>query len=229
MSAMREAATVCIVRAMAGGIETLLLRRPDKGSFPGAWVFPGGAVDPHDADSAGDVAATRRHAAVREAHEEANLHLEPTSLALLSQWRPPAEAPAQFDTWVFVCAALPGDEVRVDGAEIIEYVWLDPATALEQHSSGKLNLATPTWVTLHHLIRLGATPEEVVGTIEATDPGQFFSRLVRVGDQRAVLWSGDVAYEGEAAFDAPGPRHRISIGELPWRYEHPDTERVPGI
>jgi 8-oxo-dGTP pyrophosphatase MutT (NUDIX family) len=45
----RDAATLMLLRDGADGLEVLMLRRRmDSGFVPGAWVFPGGAVDPED-------------------------------------------------------------------------------------------------------------------------------------------------------------------------------------
>jgi 8-oxo-dGTP pyrophosphatase MutT (NUDIX family) len=89
----RDAATVALLRdatgphAPGGGIEVLLLARPGASRFaPGAEVFPGGSVDPSDADpgwrhaSAGraraaGVAAPILVAAVRETFEECGVLL----------------------------------------------------------------------------------------------------------------------------------------------------------
>lgn len=93
----RPAATVVVARDTDAGLEVLLLRRTHAAVFmPGAYVFPGGAVDPHDHDpalasrSAGidvDVGALNRllevdaggpgflMAAIRECFEEAGLLL----------------------------------------------------------------------------------------------------------------------------------------------------------
>ena len=47
----RAAASLVVVRDAAVGIEVLLLRRADRGDHnSGAWVFPGGLVEPGDAD-----------------------------------------------------------------------------------------------------------------------------------------------------------------------------------
>lgn len=50
----RDAATVMVIRPAPGGpgeVEVLMLRRPASMVFaPGAYVFPGGSVDPADAD-----------------------------------------------------------------------------------------------------------------------------------------------------------------------------------
>ena len=49
----RLAATTLIVRDGAAGLEVLMVRRSQQASFmPGAYVFPGGAVDPADSDAA---------------------------------------------------------------------------------------------------------------------------------------------------------------------------------
>ena len=46
---MRDAATVVVLRAGPRGLEALMLRRHAGSGFaPGAWVFPGGAVDQAD-------------------------------------------------------------------------------------------------------------------------------------------------------------------------------------
>ena len=87
----RPAATIVVVRDGAGGIEVLLSRRAERGDHnSGAWVFPGGIVDPGDRQAhdccAGldDAAASARLglpangldyyiAAVRECFEESGL------------------------------------------------------------------------------------------------------------------------------------------------------------
>ena len=51
------AATVVLLRDSATGPEVLLLERPrHRGSFAGAWVFPGGGVDPGDRRAADEAA-----------------------------------------------------------------------------------------------------------------------------------------------------------------------------
>ncbi len=82
-AATRAAATVLLLRdAPGGGLEVLMTRRSPQASFaPGAYVFPGGAIDPQDAESATHAQADRRPAqapdritqavaAIRESFEE---------------------------------------------------------------------------------------------------------------------------------------------------------------
>src|ERR1700754_706810 len=52
---LRPAATVVVVRDAptpdgSPGLETLMLRRNEQGTFGGMWVFPGGRVDAGDHD-----------------------------------------------------------------------------------------------------------------------------------------------------------------------------------
>jgi len=80
--ATRPAATVLLLRDSDGGLEVLMTRRSNTASFaPGAYVFPGGALDPADASARArqlsrvrsaqtDEHLTYSTAAIREAFEE---------------------------------------------------------------------------------------------------------------------------------------------------------------
>ncbi|MEJ3404312.1 NUDIX hydrolase [Rathayibacter sp. YIM 133350] len=208
------AATVVLLRESAQGAEVLLLERVDRGSFAGAWVFPGGSVDADDDDGSGDADAALRRAAVRETHEETGLHLEPHELLPLSRWHPPAEAPKRLLTSFFVAAA-PAGAIALNPHEHTAWAWLRPADALAAHGRGTLRLFPPTWVTLHGLA--GArTVTEALAALRAGAPAQFATRFGLGG--RVVFWEGDVAYGDDALADAPGGRHRLEVGTLPWQY-----------
>src|SRR3954451_15669395 len=100
----RQAATVIVLRGGAQALEVLLVQRhPDQRFMGGAWVFPGGAVDAHEADQ-GD--ASHRLAAVREVEEEVGVRL-PGADALLpfSRWITPAQIKIRFDTHFFLARA----------------------------------------------------------------------------------------------------------------------------
>ncbi|MFT5683434.1 MAG: 8-oxo-dGTP pyrophosphatase MutT (NUDIX family) [Myxococcota bacterium] len=84
MPEARPAATIMVLRDGEDGLELLMLRRSSKASFfPHAWVFPGGRVDPADAEVAvrgaidGVPASEHRYAvaAIRECFEEAGAWL----------------------------------------------------------------------------------------------------------------------------------------------------------
>lgn len=65
----RAAATVALLRERSGELEVLLLQRVRSSGFiPGAWVFPGGMVDPDDSPG-----SASEMAALRELFEETGL------------------------------------------------------------------------------------------------------------------------------------------------------------
>lgn len=76
----RAAATVVLLRDTPGGMEVLMTRRSATASFaPGAYVFPGGGIDPADAQAhpfaarradQADLQLTQAIAAIRESFEE---------------------------------------------------------------------------------------------------------------------------------------------------------------
>ena len=150
------AATVVLLRDGPAGLEVLLLRRDSHLAFAGGmWVFPGGRVD--DGDFPGDavdrheaLAQAARHAAVREAKEEAGLDVDGDTLVWFAHWTPPAGETRRFATWFFLAAA-PTGAVVVDDGEIREHVWVRPPEALAQRDAGVIELITPTWITLHWL------------------------------------------------------------------------------
>jgi len=213
---LHPAATVVVVRDGAGGLETLMLRRNERGQFGGMWVFPGGRVDEGDADPAapGDELAAARRAAVREAMEEAAIAVDPTTMVPLSHWRPPSSVPKGFATWFFVAEA--DAEVEVDGAEIHEHAWLAPAEVLRRRDAGEVTMAPPTFVTLT-LLAAHDTVASALAAIAALTPERFHTQLGATDEANAAFWHGDEHYDGDAG--SAGARHRLVMAEGAWRYE----------
>ncbi|HEY2303796.1 MAG TPA: NUDIX hydrolase [Acidimicrobiales bacterium] len=213
------AATVVVVRDEPGGPEVLMLRRNSKLVFGGMWVFPGGRVDPGDADPAhpDDELAAARRAAVRESEEEAGLALQAEALVPLSHWIPPAQAPRRYATWFFLAAAPREALVTIDGGEIHEHGWLRPADALARHASGEIELAPPTWVTLWCLAGAGST-EDALAAARSTDPARFATHMTTGERGPVALWHGDAGYS-DGDVSRPGARHRLSMGPGGWLYE----------
>ena len=215
------AATVVLVRpAPEGlGIETLMLRKTRGQSFGGAWVFPGGKVEPGDEQPDSAEHEDARRAAVREAAEETGLALEEADLVPFAHWVPPEGAPARFSTWFFV-AALPAGaaDVVVDGGEIGDHLWTTPAAALERHAAGEIELFPPTWVTLHALAQAASADDAVERA--RREPIAFYStHIAGRGDDLVAMWAPDAGYDNGDA-DAPGPRHRLTmVSSGAWTFE----------
>jgi 8-oxo-dGTP pyrophosphatase MutT (NUDIX family) len=212
------AATVILLRDRAAGLETLMLRRSAGLQFGGMWVFPGGRIDPDDypVGGSGDELAAARRAAAREAAEEAGLVVDEARLVAFSHWTPPALTPKRFSTWFFVAAA-PEGSVTVDGAEIHDHDWVLPTEALRRRDRGEIQLAPPTWVTLHRLSEYADVTGAIADSQKRT-PEVFATRLAPVEGGTVALYHEDAGYEAVVA-DRPGARHRLWMLESGWRYE----------
>lgn len=210
------AATVVLVRDGAEGPEVLLIERPDRGSFAGAWVFPGGKLEDADrgaADETEEVVA--RRAGVRETREETGIALDPDALVTMSVWDPPPGLALRIRTWFFV-APEPGGVIALSADEAVAAEWLRPVDALARHGRGELTLYPPTWVTLHGL---SSHPDagSILETARLAGVQRFETVARRGGDGPVLLWHGDAEYDPDAAAEASA-RHRLEIGALPWRY-----------
>src|SRR5215204_6110032 len=150
----RPAASVILLRGgVVATLEVLLARRNPASRFMGgAWVFPGGALEPGD--------ETLRSAAVREVAEEAGLELpDPAALIPFSRWITPKPLPIRFDTHFFLAVAPEAQEPRVDGAEIVDWGWFAPAAALAAQRDGTLDLVFPTIKHLEQLLPFATAAE----------------------------------------------------------------------
>lgn len=213
------AATVVLLRDAAAGCEVLLVRRNAQLAFHGgAWVFPGGRLDAADYhQAAGDLVLAARHAAVREAREEAGLALRPDELIVMSRWITPVGLPKRFDTWFFV--ARGGDApVAVDGAEIHDHCWMPPADALARQRAGEIELPPPTFVTITGLTRYRSVAA-ALGDLARAEAEVFEPKLLPIEGGAVTLYAGDAGYEAGEADCGEGPRHRLWMRDDGWRYE----------
>ncbi|GAA1946616.1 NUDIX hydrolase [Microbacterium deminutum] len=218
--AIPVAATVVLLRDGADGLEVLMIERPDRGSFAGAWVFPGGKLEPADRGPIGDATAPEeadaRRAAARETWEETGLEVAASDLVTLSCWDPPPGLALRIRTWFFLVAA-PAAELRLEPGEAVAAEWLRPADALQRQARGELTLYPPTWVTLHGL----SAAHDAAAALAAARLGEIrtFETQVRRGPAGPVFyWREDAEYHGDLPAPASGPRHRLEVGLTPWVY-----------
>jgi 8-oxo-dGTP pyrophosphatase MutT (NUDIX family) len=184
----RQAASILVLRDSPDGPEVLLVQRnPEQRFMGGAWVFPGGALHPEDADHAA--------AAVRELREEAGVTLpEGAEVVAWSRWITPEQVKVRFDTWFCVTAAPPGAEATVDGSECVDVRWLRPAAALEAFRRGDLMLVFPT---IKHLEAL-APAESVADALEKARSREVVPVQPRVrirGQETEIVLPGEQGYD----------------------------------
>ncbi len=217
------AATVVLLRDGNGeapdGLEVLMLHRSSKVAFGGMWVFPGGRVEEADrVDGAPlDAEASGQAAAAREAAEECGLVVDPAGFVALSHWTPPPITPKRFSTWFFV-ARVPEGDVVVDGGEIHDHRWINPREVLAQRDRGEVDLAPPTWVTLHDLAEHDDVDAAIAFAAARRPLPTYRTRWKGVEGGAVALWQGDAGYEAsDPALE--GPRHRLWMVEGGWRLD----------
>ena len=232
------AATVVLLRGAPSGLEVLMIERPDRGSFAGAWVFPGGKLEPGDRFTSDELEEdVARRAGARETVEETGVVVDPSALTTLSCWDPPPGLALRIRTWFFLAPAADArggtgtatDPGAADGlgaltlspGEAVAAEWMRPSDALARHGRGELTLYPPTWVTLHGLADHADT-ESALAAARLGGIQRFETVARRGGEGPMLLWQGDDEYDDEAGDEASPPprdgRHRLEIGALPWIY-----------
>jgi 8-oxo-dGTP pyrophosphatase MutT (NUDIX family) len=213
------AATVVLVRDGDNGLEVLLARRSSQLKFHGgAWVFPGGRIDPDDyAGAPDDLFTAAQRAAAREAMEEAGLEVHHDALVHVSNWTTPEISPKRFATWFFVGEVAAGEAVA-DGTETESLHWFRPDDAFAALDAGAIELAPPQYVTLLWL-RDHADVATVLEAARAGEPTDFTPRFHFVdGDGAVCVYAEDVAYDDRGRLDDDGPRHRLYLRDGGWEY-----------
>src|SRR3954451_211182 len=186
----RQAATVIVLRGGARRLEVLMVRRTPKARFMGgAWVFPGGAVDAHEGE--GDSA--HRAAAVREVFEEVGVTLaDPAALVAFARWITPEEVSIRFDTYFFLAVAPEGAEVKIDGQEIVDARWFEPARALEGSEAGELLMVFPTIKNLERIARF-KTADELLDYAAKSDVRPVKPRVEGQGEAARIVLDDEEA------------------------------------
>lgn len=212
----KPSATLILLRDAAAGPEVLLVRRSKRLDFHGgAWVFPGGRVDAADGIAQLPDLEAAKNAAIRETQEEAAVCVARETLVTVSHWTTPEIAPKRFATWFFA-AHFAGGDIKVDGGEIREHLWLTPGEAIDRHRSKHLDLPPPTFVSLLELANFDAC-NSALSAWQQRMPPIFTPKFVAANGASYSL------YESDAGFDTgdptlPGPRHRLVFHATGWDY-----------
>jgi 8-oxo-dGTP pyrophosphatase MutT (NUDIX family) len=187
----RPAASVVLMRR--GGkhgqraLEVLLLQRdPEAAFFPGAWVFPGGAVDPED----GEGLEGYRACAIRELREEAGIELAADEeMVPFCRWITPEVVPRRYDAWFFMALAPAHTPPKIDGGEIVDARWFRPAAALADADEGGIGLAFPTRVQLGWLAE-HATSADALTAYRGRSVEPLIPEVVGEGEDIRVVLPG---------------------------------------
>jgi 8-oxo-dGTP pyrophosphatase MutT (NUDIX family) len=188
----RPAATVIVVRGGSERLEVLLVKRnPDSRFMGGAWVFPGGAVDP----SEGGGQPALRAAAQRELVEEAGIALQDAGrLIPFSRWITPAQVKVRFDTWFFLTPLPAGQQPRVDGVEVVDMRWYEPAGALEARRQGELLLVFPTIKHLEQLSQFSSA-DQLIAHARGREVVPVQPRVLVSGETARIVLPGEPGYD----------------------------------
>ncbi len=218
---LRPAATILLLRDAPDGLEVWLMERARSvGFMASAWVFPGGRVDPGDADAPAvggehpDIPRAFWVAAARELWEEAGVRLgddgawDVRAMTPWAHWITPEVEPRRYDTWFFAAALPAGAEATPDGREASRGGWYAPAAARALAMAGALPVAPPTLRTLDELCAFDDVAS-ALGAVRATPP--ICPRFQQEGEDLWVLLPGDPAHPSPDAV-APPHRYRFAAG-----------------
>ena len=96
---------------------------------------------------------------------------------------------------------------------------MSPGAALRRHGAGEIDLAPPTWITLHQLSRYPSV-DALLGQLRGRDARFYETRLgKRSDDVRVAMWQGDAGYDTWDA-EVAGERHRLVMAKGGFIFEN---------
>jgi 8-oxo-dGTP pyrophosphatase MutT (NUDIX family) len=157
-----DAASLILMRDRPDGPPLILMvQRASSLVFAsGAYVFPGGRLDPEDRAAAerfpvlDPVEAASRIAAVRETVEETGIVIDTPIEALVpfARWRPDFEqVPRRFDTRFYLASIEARQEPKADGTETTRAFWSSAADMMARCEAGDGHAIFPTRRLLERL------------------------------------------------------------------------------
>lgn len=161
MSRIVDAVTAVLLHR---GQLLVVKRQPFLRAFPGYSAFPGGKVDPEDAQGDPLPAAWQAfeprllRALLRELREEIKLDLQavlatgdPISIRHLGIALTPPTAPLRFNTHFFAVELDQLPPLTADAHEVASMAWATPDAWLRQYETGQIIAAPPTVAVLRTL------------------------------------------------------------------------------
>jgi hypothetical protein len=115
-------------------------------------------------------------------------------MILGSRWVTPEVVPIRFDTWFYLALAPPHTPPEPDGAETVDAGWFEPASALDGHRAGELDLVFPTIKNLEGLAEY-ATAEDALAAARGSEVTPILPKVTGEASERRILLPGDPGYE----------------------------------
>ncbi len=100
----------------------------------------------------------------------------------------------RFDTWFYLASAPAGAQPRVDGAEIVDWLWLSPAEALARGERGELFLVFPTIKQLEALAPFRSA-DDALAHAAGAQVLPVTPRVLGSGEQARIVLPGEPGYE----------------------------------
>ena len=111
------------------------------------------------------------------------------------------------------------DTIEVDGGEIDDHRWINPAQALAQHAKGEIDLVPPTWVSLYQLSQFSNASTALEFITKQTTRRYVTHLSKREDNVRVAIWEGDDGYESWDA-NSTGETHRLTMAKGGFVFEH---------
>lgn len=190
---LRQAASVIAGRD-APGLEILVLERAATSRFlPGYVAFPGGSIEPEDADLGarwfGSEEESRRACVVRELVEECGLAItgngvtrseslepvdaappDPGTIVEIARWIAPESVPVRFDARFYAVEAPIGLDPRPDEVETAATWWATPAEVLDDWETQRRRLYWPTYFTMRAVARCESVADLLALRLDTREP-----------------------------------------------------------
>jgi hypothetical protein len=111
-----------------------------------------------------------------------------------ARWITPAQVKIRFDTWFYLAPAPVGAQATVDGSEIVDARWYQPAVALEESRHGELFLVFPTIKQLEQLSSF-ASADELIAHARGRQVLPVQPRVLMSGETARIVLPGEPGYE----------------------------------
>ena len=158
----------------------------------GAWVFPGGSVDP--ADGVGQAGTSKPPQSASCARRSGSRWMPAPSWCRSCAGSRPSGGNHRFDTWFFLTYEPAGAAPRIDGSEIVDFRWTArrrrsaPPPAASSCSSFRRSSNSSDWARF-------ASAEELLTHARGTTVTAIQPRIVGTGEHARILLPGDRGYE----------------------------------